>query len=143
MSGARAIDARPWTVGALRLTVAANAVAAVLLVVAWYGVAGEARLADATPWANITAIGLVLAAYGNTRLILVARARIGVRQAALRRSRTAARRPAEADEVRRVALPGGRLYHRPECRLVAGKPAEALAPRSSAEALEPCGWCRP
>ncbi len=143
MSGARAIDARPWTAGALRLTVAANAVAAVLLVVAWYGVAGEARLADATPWANISAIGLVLAAFGNARLILVARSRIGARQAALRRSRTAARRPVDADDARRVVLPGGRLYHRPECRLVAGKPAEPLAPRSSAAALEPCGWCRP
>ncbi len=143
MSGARAIDARPWTVGAFRLTVAANAVAAVLLVVAWYGVAGEARLADATPWANLTAIGLVLAAMGNAHLILVARARIGARQAALRRSRTAARRPVDAGDARRVALPDGRLYHRPECRLVAAKPAEPLAPRSGPAALQPCGWCRP
>jgi hypothetical protein len=135
------VAARPWTPGALRLTLAANVVAAVLLFLAWYGAAGEARPADATPWANLSAIGLVVAAVGNARLILVARARIGVRQAALRRSRLGARKQSYTDR-RRVTLPGGRLYHRPDCRLVAGKPAEAL-PRLSPAALEPCGWCRP
>jgi hypothetical protein len=130
---------RPWTPGALRLTFALNAIAAVLLVLAWYGVAGEARLRDATPWANLSAIGLVLAAYGNVRLLLVARARIGVRQAALRRSRLAARRPQNTTDDRYVALAGGRLYHRPSCRLVAGKQAELVGTNS----LAPCGWCKP
>lgn len=142
MSGTRALAARPWTPGALRLTLIANLVAAVLLVVAWYGVAGEARLADATPWANLSAIGLVLAAAGNARLILVARARIGARQAALRRSRSVTRRTSHDADPRRVALPGGRLYHRPTCRLVVGKNAEAL-PRPRVADLAPCGWCRP
>jgi len=138
---ARLVDgARPWTPGALRLTFALNAIAATLLVVAWYGVAGEARLRDATPWANLSAIGLVLAAYGNVRLLLVARARIGVRQGALRRSRLAARRPQlPTTDDRSVALPGGRFFHRPSCRLVAGKQAEPVGTAS----LAPCGWCQP
>ena len=137
MTASRAVDARPWTPSALRLTVTANVVAAILLIVAWYGVAGEARLADATPWANLSAIGLVVAAFGNARLILVARARIGARQSLLRRSRTRVRPQAESDG--RVALPGARLYHRPDCRLVTGKPAQPL----TATELAPCGWCRP
>jgi hypothetical protein len=130
----------PWTPGALRVTLAANLVAAVLLVIAWYGVSGEARLRDAAPWANLSAIGLVVAAFGNVRLILVARHRIGVRQAAVRRSRLAARRPEASTDDRHVALARGRLYHRPSCRMVAGKPAQ---PVSSEHALEPCGWCTP
>lgn len=142
MSGTRALSARPWTPGALRLTLLANVAAAVLLTVAWYGVAGEARLADATPWANLSAFGLVLAAGGNARLILVARARIGARQAALRRARSAPRRSDEHGDPRRVALPGGRLYHRPACRLVAEKGADVL-PSRRPDDLAPCGWCRP
>src|SRR6478672_1015848 len=77
--------------------VAPNAIAAVLLVIAWYGVAGEARLSEAGPWANLSAVGLVVAAFGNVRLILVARHRIGLRQATFRRSRLAARRPHATD----------------------------------------------
>lgn len=141
MTASRALDARPWTPSALRLTLAANVVAAVLLVVAWYGVAGEARLADATPWANLSAVGLVVAGFGNAQLILVARARIGARQAVLRRSRTRARTRSDGDGPR-VALAGGRLYHRPDCRLVTGKPAEPVA-AANGVTLAPCGWCRP
>jgi hypothetical protein len=81
----------------------------------------------------------VIAGFGNVRLILVARHRIGVRQAALRRSRLAARRPVTTED-RRVALAGGRLYHRPTCRMVAGKQAAAVAAEHT---LAPCGWCRP
>lgn len=130
-------DTRPWTPGALRLTFAANAIAAVVLTIAWYGVAGEARLKDATPWANLSAIGLVVAAFGNVRLILVARHRIGLRQAALRRSRLAARRPVATDDDRRVALAGGRLLHRPSCRMVAGKETVPAG-----DGLQACGWCQ-
>lgn len=142
MTASRAVAARPWTPGAFRVTAAANVLAAVLLCVAWYGVAGEAELAGATPWANLSAVGLVVAAVGNARLILVARARIGVRQAALRRSRMSARRQYEGTDHRRVALAGGRLYHRATCRLVAGKRAEPL-PRLGPVDLMPCGWCKP
>ncbi len=142
MSSTTAGATRPWTPGALRLTLAANVLAAVLLFIAWYGAAGESTLKDGAAWANLSALGLVVAAFGNTRLLLVARHRIGLRQRALRRSRRQERvEPAETDH-RRVALPGARLYHRPPCRLVAGKPAEPL-PVRELPALEPCGWCRP
>jgi hypothetical protein len=141
MTASPVAASRPWTPGALRLTLAANVVAAVVLFIAWYGAAGEAQLHDATTWANLSAIGLLVAAFGNVRLLLVARARIGSRQAALRRSRLAAR-SGDTGDHRRVVLPGGRLYHRASCRLVAGKPAEAL-PRLRPAGVEPCGWCRP
>lgn len=142
MSTTTAGATRPWTPGALRLTLAADALAAILLAVAWHGAAGEARFADGAAWVNLSAIGLVIAAGGNARLLLISRARIGLRQSALRRSRQAGRGHRIETDHRRVALPGGRLYHRPACRLVTGKPAEAL-PMPAQAGLEPCGWCRP
>lgn len=142
MSTTTAGTTRPWTPNALRLTLAANAVAAVLLFLAWYGAAGEDTLQDGAVWANLAALGLLLAAYGNVRLLLIARHRIGLRHRVLRRSRRPERVPDVETDLRRVALPGGRLYHRPACRLVAGKPAAAV-PAADPTALQPCGWCRP
>jgi hypothetical protein len=140
MNSSPASAIRPWTPGALRLTLLANALAAVLVTVAWYGAANEATLVDGAAWANLSALGLIVAAAGNVRLLVVGRARIGLQQRALRRHRLAGRAPAVATEHRLVALAGGRLYHRAGCRLVIGKPAEALVAIGS---LEPCGWCRP
>jgi hypothetical protein len=142
MSRTTAGATRPWTPGALRLTLAANALAAILLFLGWHGAAHEPTLKDGTPWMNLSAIGLVLAAFGNARLLLISRSRIGLRQRALRRSRQPARATRLDAEHRRVALPGGRLYHRPACRLVIGKPAEVLS-NPARTGLEPCGWCRP
>lgn len=140
MSPSAVSATRPWTPGALRLTFLANALAAVLLALAWYGAANEATLVDGAAWANLSALGLIVAAVGNVRLLLVARARIGLRQRALRRSRLSRRAPVATTEQRLVALPGGRMYHRADCRLVVGKPVEV--PMGTGH-LESCGWCRP
>lgn len=140
MSLTSAAVTRPWTPKALRLTVAANGLAAVLLFIAWYGAAGESTLKDGAVWVNLSALGLVLAAYGNARLLLIARHQIGLRQRALRRSRRPEQGQSAETDHRRVVLPGARLYHRPACRLVEGKPAQAMPEPA---VLEPCGWCQP
>jgi len=142
MSRTTAGVTRPWTPGTLRLTLAANALAAILLFLGWYGAAREPTLKDGAPWLNLSAFGLVLAAFGNARLLLISRARIGLRQRALRRARQPGRGNRIETDHRRVALPGGHLYHRPACRLVSGKPADVL-PLPGRTGLEPCGWCRP
>ncbi|MDQ1020715.1 hypothetical protein [Streptomyces afghaniensis] len=136
---------------------AALAAGAVLCVVGWYGVSGERfaerqlpYLASCTvPGAALIVSGAVLLAHGRGS---IAAARVEELYGLL----TAAE-PGEADETGQTALaplavsgellmvPGGTLWHRADCPLVAGK-AEAVPVDSklvTSGELGPCPICEP
>ncbi|GGY09223.1 hypothetical protein [Streptomyces djakartensis] len=136
---------------------AALAAGAVLCVVGWYGVSGERfaerqlpYLASCTiPGAALIISGAVLLAHGRSS---VAAARVEELYGLL-----VAAGPAEADASGQAALaplavgrelltvPGGTLYHRADCPLVAGK-AEAVPVDPGLVAsgeLGPCPVCEP
>ncbi|MFE7899796.1 hypothetical protein ACFU3E_20165 [Streptomyces sp. NPDC057424] len=136
---------------------AALAAGAVLCVVGWYGVSGE-RYAErqlpylascSIPGAALIVAGAVLLALGRGS---VAAARVEELYGLL-----VAAEPAEAEETGRAALaplavsgdllmvPGGTLWHRADCPLVAGK-AEAVpvdARLVASGELDPCPICEP
>ncbi|AXE84839.1 hypothetical protein [Streptomyces sp. Go-475] len=136
---------------------AALAAGAVLCVVGWYGVSGERYaerqlpyLASCTvPGAALIVAGAVLLAHGRGS---VAAARVEELYGLL-----VAAEPAEAEETGQAAtaplavsgelrmVPGGTLWHRADCPLVAGK-AEAVPVDSKLVAsgeLGPCPICEP
>ncbi|MBR8640917.1 hypothetical protein KEF29_20355 [Streptomyces tuirus] len=136
---------------------AALAAGAVLCVVGWYGVSGERfaerqlpYLASCTiPGAALIVSGAVLLAHGRSS---IAAARVEELYGLL-----VAAEPAEADGGGRAVLaplavsgellkvPGGTLWHRADCPLVAGK-AEAVPVDPDTVAggeLRPCPICEP
>ncbi|MFG2376199.1 hypothetical protein ACGFY9_32600 [Streptomyces sp. NPDC048504] len=136
---------------------AALAAGAVLCVLGWYGVSGERYaerqlpyLASCTiPGAALIVAAAVLLTHGRSAL---AAARVEELYGLL-----VAAEPAEAEESARAAaapvavsgdllmVPGGTLWHRADCPLVAGKP-EAVPVDSKLVAngeLSPCPICEP
>ncbi len=136
---------------------AALAAGAVLCVIGWYGISGERYaerqlpyLASCTiPGAALIVAGAVLLAHGRNAL---AAARVEELYGLL-----VAAEPAEAEESAQAAaaplavsgdllmVPGGTLWHRADCPLVAGKP-EAVPVDSKLVAngeLSPCPICEP
>ncbi|MCX4909921.1 hypothetical protein [Streptomyces sp. NBC_00878] len=136
---------------------AALAAGAVLCVLGWYGISGERfaerqlpYLASCTvPGAALIIAAAVLLTHGRNAL---AAARVEELYGLL-----VAADPADADESGQVAaapvavsgdllmVPGGTLWHRADCPLVAGKP-EALPVDSRVLAggdLDPCPICEP
>ena len=136
---------------------AALAAGAVLCVVGWYGVSGERYaerqlpyLASCTiPGAALIVAGAVLLAHGRDTL---AAARVeelyGLLVAAEPAGADGPGRPAGSpvavgDEL--LAVPGGTLWHRADCPLVAGR-TEAVAVDANLVAgagLGPCPICEP
>ncbi|WP_199546942.1 hypothetical protein [Streptomyces sp. N35] len=131
---------------------AAAALGAVLCVIGWYGVSGERFAERQVPYlASCTLPGAALIVAGA---VLVAQAR-GVAAAARmdelyallvreEEPQPVSARPA-ATSGDLLLVPGGTLYHRADCPLVAGKPqavpadAHALAD----EGLDRCPICEP
>lgn len=136
---------------------AALAAGAVLCVIGWYGISGERYaerqlpyLASCTiPGAALIVAGAVLLAHGRDAL---AAARVEELYGLL-----VAAEPADAEESAQAAaaplavsgdllmVPGGTLWHRADCPLVAGKP-EAVPVDSKLVAngeLSPCPICEP
>lgn len=139
------------------------AAGAVLCVLGWYGVSGESvaeqqlpYLASATiPGAALIVAGAVLIAARPARRTEQADARIETLYALLVADGAGAEGPvpdsqgphsqAPDDAQTLLAVPGGTLYHRRDCPLVADKPtAEAVDAAAVAErSLTPCPVCEP
>jgi hypothetical protein len=126
----------------------------VLLVLAgWYGASHTTRLFEEIPYLiSGGLLGIVLACLGAalyfgywlTRLVSHARqivdglARIEERLDAL----GAAGADVSTDAL--VATKGGALYHRPDCSVVAGRPASELRTvTASTRGMSPCKLCNP
>ncbi|MEU6680738.1 hypothetical protein [Streptomyces sp. NPDC046853] len=133
---------------------AALAVGAVLCVFGWYGMSGERfaerqlpYLASCTvPGAALIVAGTVLFTHGRSTL---ATARVEELYELLVTAGTA---PADAGRAQPVAtsgdmlmIPGGTLWHRADCPLVAGKPKAVPADARiiATGDLSPCPICEP
>ena len=136
------------------------AAGAVLCVLGWYGVSGESvaeqqlpYLASATiPGAALIVAGAVLIAARPARRTEQADARIETLYALLVADGATAdetpvphKQRTSDDEQMLLAVPGGTLYHRRDCPLVADKPtAEVVDAAAVAErSLVPCPVCEP
>lgn len=143
------------------------AAGAVLCVLGWYGVSGESvieqqlpYLASATiPGAAMIVAGVVLIASHPARRTEQADERVEALYALLVTDADAdsetgsgsdtvvssASRQASDDSQALLAVPGGTLYHRRDCPLVAGKPtADVVDTAAIAErSLTPCPVCEP
>ncbi|MFI9153480.1 hypothetical protein [Streptomyces sp. NPDC053367] len=129
---------------------AALAAGAVLCVIGWYGVSGERfaerqlpYLASCTvPGAALIVAAAVLLAHGRDA---TAAARVEELYALL----VAAEPPREEAEGERpvagelVAVPGGTLFHRADCPLVAGKAEAGPVDEHGRAGLDPCPVCAP
>lgn len=132
-----------------------GAAGAVLCVLGWYGISGESvaeqqlpYLASATiPGAAMIVAGAALIAAHPPRRTERADERIETLYALLvAAADTDASPHAEPDDsATLMAVPGGTLYHRRDCPLVAGKPAaEPIDAATVAErSLTPCPVCEP
>jgi hypothetical protein len=136
---------------------AALAAGAVLCVIGWYGISGERYAERQLPYlASCTIPGAALIIAGA---VLLARGRDAVAAARVEElyGLLVTAEPADADESGQAAagpvavsgemrmVPGGTLWHRADCPLVAGK-AEAVPVDGKLLAsgdLDPCPICEP
>lgn len=131
--------------------IAAAVCGAVLCVLGWYGVSGEPTAARQLPYlASATVPGAALLVAGAVLLAASARVRPpgaggdgpdagGSREQVADPVRVPAV-PAPHTAPRPVRVPGGTLFHRPDCPLVAGKPVTSAA---GGAPLTPCPVCEP
>ena len=148
--------ARPRTVQPLLWAAsAALALGTVLCVIGWYGVSGERFVERQVPYlASCTLPGAALIVAGAVLLVgsrsALATARVqelyellvAADPGAPEAARTSAEPLATSDEL--LQVPGGTLYHRADCPLVAGKPEAVPADaHARASGLGPCPICEP
>jgi hypothetical protein len=126
----------------------------VLLVIAgWYGASHTTRLFEEIPYLISGALlGIVLSTIGAalyfgywlTRLVAGQREVVEL-LAGLQQAREGAEAPADgAAPGTLVATASGTMYHRPDCQVVAGRPASELRKvRLPAPDMSPCRLCSP
>lgn len=135
---------------------AALAVGAVLCVLGWYGVSGERFAERQVPYlASCTLPGAALIVAGAVLLVgsrnALATARVEQLYALLVAADPGAPEPVRdtaalvATSAELLLVPGGTLYHRADCPLVAGKPEAAPVDPSApgGDDLAPCPVCEP
>ena len=135
----------PWSPHARLALLAADTVAASLVVVAWAGAADTAALHDQIGWLNLAVVGAVVGAAANASWLLAGRRAVGRRRRRLLAdvgdpspAADAATRPEHGWQW----VPGTRRAHRDGCPLAAGKQAvEVDAARIAAERLVRCELC--
>jgi hypothetical protein len=123
----------------------------VLVLAGWYGASHTTRLFEEIPYLiSGGMLGIVLACLGAalyfgywlTRLVGHARQIVDGLARIEHRLDTLGAVPDAATEL--VATKGGALYHRPDCSVVAGRPASELRTVTSSTAgLSPCKLCNP
>jgi hypothetical protein len=127
----------------------ALAAGAALCVLGWYGISGERYAERQIPYlASSTIPGAALIVAGA---VLIARAENGMAAARIdelyellvaapeTEGPDPAPGPVAVSSDPPVAVPNGRMYHRPDCPLVGGKPALA----ADTAVLAPCPVCEP
>ena len=129
----------PWRLANVVALYVATVAGGALLVLSWYGASGTARLGTGIAWANVGALGLVVAGTGNVVWLLYGHRAVRARQRALiERAAPLQDEPPTIDlTATLVAVPGGQRAHRPTCPLVRGKATIAAADHV------PCEACRP
>lgn len=119
---------------------------AVLCVLGWYGVSGERYVARQLPYlASSTIPGAALIVAGSVLVAMRQPPEERVDRAEADEAQPCAPEPPGPVAVSTdppVSVPGGKLYHRPDCPLVAGKP-DAKPVREREPGLSPCPVCEP
>jgi hypothetical protein len=137
--------------GPLGLMAAVQAVALAVTVVAAMAGRGETEPDRQMPWLVLAAAAAALSGVVNGAWLLVARRHVGRRYSAVsarivalhdRRLTAGTFGQSSPAEAGLVALVGSKLYHRPGCALLDGRPASARRPSTgSGSGHQPCGWC--
>jgi hypothetical protein len=139
----------PWHANDLLRWFAMLGVAAVALVVAWWGASGTARTSTLITWINVGGAAIVVAGLANMRWLLQGRRAVAVRRRSLMpaalsmapRSTVMRTANAPADDVR-VAVAGTTRHHRPDCVAVTGKTVRRASVAAHERAgRRPCGLC--
>jgi hypothetical protein len=159
---ARRASGSGWTAADVWLLLAAVCfvAGAITLIVTWYEISGLALLAEQLPYLASGGLGgLALVIAGSSCLSAGRSARIEARLVELLSIATEpiggpgnATDPgfglepiatvAAEPEGEVLTVPGGTTYHRPHCRLIAGKEASTLPLREATEqGLTPCPVC--
>jgi hypothetical protein len=110
----------------------------------WAGVHYSESLPHRVAWINLGIAGLIAFGAGNSLWLLRGRRRIGARRAAMvrldvREVTSGVVRTSAPDSTIQVQVPQGRLAHRPDCPLVAGKTVEPAEP----DRTDRCQVCLP
>ncbi len=131
---------------------AAAALGAVLCVIGWYGVSGERFVERQVPYlASCTLPGAALVVAGAVLMAHAARIASAAQMNELYALLVQEEEPAadlrgpHATSGELLLVPGGTLYHRADCPLVAGKPQAVPADAHAVadEDLDPCPICEP
>jgi hypothetical protein len=136
----------PWSLGAVLVLLACNALGLSLGVTAWYAAAREATLQGQVKWVSLAGAACVLMGLGAAVFVLVGRRTIGQGLGLLRvpsRPVPLGAVTAAADTGDLVAVPGLRLYHHGACTLARDRErvTAALAEHEAA-GRTPCGFCQ-
>jgi hypothetical protein len=139
----------PWVVPDLFRWFGLLCVAAVTLVVAWWGVSGTSRVAGLITWVNVGVGAVVVSGLANMTWLLQGRRAVAARRRALFADLGAG--PPAADVMAvpdvgelRLAVPGATRHHRAGCVALAGKPVErATVAEHERRGRRPCGLCDP
>ena len=117
------------------------------LVVAWWGESGTARLSTQIAYLNVGVVAVVLGGLGNFTWLVQGRRALALRRRELLASIPVSALPTPpaayptSDEVR-VAVPGAKLHHRPDCPAVAGKRTQRRSVAAHEKAgRRACGLC--
>lgn len=117
----------PWVVPDLFRWFGLLGLAAVGLVMAWWGVSGSTRTDRLITWTNVGTAAVVLSGLANMTWLLQGRRAVSARRrellAAAASIAMAPGAVATLDDVR-VAVPGTSRHHRVGCPSVSGKPVE-------------------
>ncbi|MEU6659153.1 hypothetical protein [Streptomyces sp. NPDC046821] len=134
---------------------AAVAAGAVLCVIGWYGISGERFVARQLPYlasctipgAALIVAGAVLLTYGRSATAAARTEELYALLVSAAPDDTGTDRPGEerATSGTLVTVPGGTLWHRADCPLVAGKPDAVPADTGAMTRgdLTPCPVCEP
>jgi hypothetical protein len=126
---------------------AADAVAVILLAVAWWGTSRAVTASRQDGWFSLGMAGLVVAGMAHGLWLLAGRSAVSRRARALAFADLAVQAGRFVDSRTPAVLVGDATlahYHRSGCRLAAGRPV-TVAERGAHERLgrRPCGVCRP
>ena len=136
---------QPWTLNALLLVVMLNLVAAVVIVIGWYGTSTRGTLNSQVPWADAAIVGAILAGVADCIWLLRGRRAVGEQRRSLltlescQACTAAAPVAASRSGGDLVRAAGMTRLHRVDCPLVAGKKTSVVRRPGSAPRCGICG----
>ena len=139
----------PWRLADMLLLYVFTAIGFTILLVAWWGVSGTARLSHQVPWVSLAGAGVIVLGTGNSFWLLIGRRAVADRRRQLLTAFEAAAPLPEGAQPngsgpQPVWSAGMQHYHRASCQLVQGKAtsSDSLAAHRGA-GRRPCGMCLP